>query len=253
MKIVECSGCRAPVKRIGDPQPRTLCAECCRPAVSADQRQVAVDARERVDRRLRSFDAAGSYDGVDLSSYDEDTAWHRSATQAVKSHSDRLADAVAGRDGIIFTGPTGIGKTRAAVAICRTMALVDPAGVRVMTEPQLLDPDIPPWRIHDHSRRMLAGARTLLIDDIGTVSRPPDQVMSAWKLVADEIVAAEESVLFLGTTNFPSFDALSKWVGAQAMSRLAAFTLVRTTGWTDHRVGVEHSDWRRQLMSNRAS
>jgi DNA replication protein DnaC len=247
MITTTCSTCGQPVKRLITPTTPVLCAHCCAPSEEAIREEALIDARRRVERQFLTFDAAGSYDSAVLSMTQTPTQWQRKAVAAVNAHRQRLTENSPGRGGILFTGPTGIGKTHAAIAICRRVADFDPAGIRVTTETSLLRPGIPPWELHDHIRRTIDGARTLLIDDVGTVARPQDQVMSAWKQVADLIAASPTSTLVLATTNLTDLQHLSQWVGAQAASRLTGFMDQATTGWTDHRAGVDHLDWKARL------
>lgn len=251
MITVSCSSCGQDVKRLVPPTASVLCTECCTPSDDEVHHQLLADAQRRVECQLRAFDTAGSYDTAALSMTDTATLWQRKSIAAVADHQRRLARNEPGRGGILFTGPTGIGKTYAGIAILRRVAQFDPSGIRVMTESSLLRPGIAPWELHDHIRRMLHSARTMLIDDVGTVARPQDQVMMAWKLAADLIAASPTSVLLIATTNLPDMDRLSAWIGAQATSRLAGFVEQATTGWTDRRAGVDHAEWKARLQNSR--
>ncbi|WP_197028067.1 ATP-binding protein [Gordonia alkanivorans] len=244
MITVACSSCGATTRRLRPQTTAVLCMNCCSPPEHELREQVLKDTRRRLELQLRAFDATGSYDDALLDMSATTTAWQRKSVAAITEHQGRIARGEPGRTGILFTGPTGIGKTHAAIAVCRRAMHFDPTGVRIVTESSLLQPGIPPWELHAHICRTLDGVRTLLVDDVGTVARPQDQVMSAWKLIADRIVASPDPVLFIATTNLPDLARLSDWVGAQATSRIAAFVQVATTGWTDHRAGLEHPEWK---------
>lgn len=249
MITVKCSQCGSPVKRRQAPVRDVLCMDCCTPTdVHQDRTQQAL---EMVEARLHRFDGAGGYDHALLSMTATTTRWESLAATAVRNHLHRCATQTAGREGIMFTGPTGIGKTHAAIGIARRVAQAAPAGVWAVTESELLDPSVAPWELTQHVQSVLRHRHCLLVDDIGTVARPADQVMASWKMIADELISSREPIMLIGTTNRADWAQLTDWMGAQTVSRLTQFTHLATTGWTDRRTGGEHRTWRTSLTDSR--
>lgn len=250
--VASCSGCGGEVRRLGAPQRAVLCPDCCRRQVDVDDYALIDDnARAMLDSRLAAFDTAGGYGLQPFTPSPSPARWEQISEQSVCHHVQHLNAGTLGRTGVLFIGPTGIGKTRAALSIARRIAETRPQGVWVLSETDLLNPSIPPWELIGHIQRAVGGRHTLIVDDIGTAARPVDQVMSAWKSVVDALFAASTPILFVGTTNRTTWDGLTDWMGAQATSRLMSFTSLATTGWTDRRSGLEHTAWRSLLTRPR--
>lgn len=255
LTITECGQCGQPVRRLGVPDTAVLCPNCLAGGDEAVRDAVRAAAAERLERRLTRFDQAGGFDTAALSAAPS-TKWEKLAATAVDDHRQRLVAGTAGRTGLMFLGPTGIGKTRALVAVGRAVGAIDPAGVVACTESELLAPSVTPWELPTHIARMIAGRHCVLVDEIGSVARPRDQIMAAWREVVEHFHACEVPVLFVGTTNRQSWserDGLADWMGSQTVSRLRGFCQTATTGWTDHRVGRDHEQWRSALTAAPAS
>lgn len=246
-----CVTCGAGVRRFDTPPGPVQCRQCLVPDDEALHRSVSAAASERLARRLARFDQAGGFAGAVLPEHPT-TRWERLALTAVADHKKRLSARSPGRGGLVFIGPTGIGKTRAAIAIVKAVGDLDAAGVAAVTESELLNPGVAPWDLPAHITRMVAGRHCLFVDEIGSVSRQPDQVMAGWREVAEHLHASPLPVLFIATTNrqsWASSGGLSEWMGAQTVSRLNQFCQMATTGWVDHRTGAEHSQWQAALTT----
>lgn len=252
---VYCTACHSPVRRLGPPTGQVLCRTCLNSDSDDMLREsVRAAAADRLAQRLARFDRLGMFDDATLPA-EPRTRWQTIAIGLVAEHCRRLGDGATGRCGLMFIGPTGIGKTRAAIAIARAVGTVDPAGVAAVTESELLDPGVAPWELPAHIARLMANRHTLLVDEIGSVARQPDHVMAGWRDVAEHIHASDVPVLFVGTTNRQSWSergGLGEWMGAQAVSRLRQFCETATTGWTDHRIGQEHLQWKHALNGGAA-
>ncbi|MBM4570050.1 ATP-binding protein, partial [Rhodococcus hoagii] len=100
------------------------------------------------------FDATAGYESASLNADDvRDTRWARAAVAALDDASTRTT-----RAGLMFFGPTGIGKTWAGFAICN--AAVQRFGadsVRFATEETLLGGDVAPWELHGRLQSWLRG------------------------------------------------------------------------------------------------
>ncbi|KJR10294.1 ATP-binding protein [Gordonia sihwensis] len=254
LTLYSCSSCSAPVRRLtGSDTREVLCANCTDSGVDAMRALVTAQANESLERQLARFDGAGGYLSASLST-NPTAKWERAAVAAVDELRTSLTRGRISRGGLVLIGPAGIGKTRAAIAICRAVGQFDPAGVSVSSEADLLAPQIPPWELPQHIRRTVAGKRCVLVDDIGSVARPTDQVMSAWKFLLDFLRAADHPTLLIVTTNRQTWaepGGLADWMGAQSVSRLREIATMGTTGWTDHRTGHDHEQWKAQLNGGR--
>jgi hypothetical protein len=87
------------------------------------------------------------------------------------------------------------------------------------------------------------------IDDVGVSMRRPDERMLAWKALADAVARAPHPVTVVLTTNLQGWSVLTDWVGAQAASRLFGWMPLASPGWTDHRTGRVHDQWRSDLLA----
>lgn len=248
---VKCSSCGATVTRrqrsASDSNP-VLCSACCA-VPGADAEAYRLAARAALEQQLGMFDATGQYNSAKLDANPE-TAWGRNTASTLAQH--RLSVEAGGlfRGGLMFFGPSGIGKTRAAIAVCREVGDYDPAGVLIRTEQSLFDSSLAPWELLPAVTTLTAGKTLIVIDDIGVCYRRPDQIHAAWKGLCDSIATNPNPVLLIGTTNRPGWDGesgLTPWVGAQVTSRLRQFMTAATTGWTDHRTGEDHEQWHRHL------
>lgn len=249
-----CSSCSAPVRRLpGSSDKAVLCPACTESGVGALRAIVNASAVDVLDGQLAKFDGAGSYRSAQLST-DPTSRWERAAVDAVAAQKSAWEQGTVGRGGLILIGPAGIGKTWAGIAICRAVGAFDPTGVLALSETELLAPGIAPWELTSHIRRLIAGRRCILVDDVGAVARPADQVMSAWKFLLDSIRSADYPTLLIVTTNRQSWsgpNGLADWMGAQAVSRLREHADIGTTGWTDRRTGLDHDQWKAHLMPGR--
>lgn len=249
--MVSCADCGATMRRLGSPSPTALCAMCVDDGGAAMRESVHRASSARLEQRLGRFDGAGGFDGAELPAHPE-KRWEKLAATAVAEHLRRLADAQPGRTGLVFIGPTGIGKTRAAIAMTRAVAAVEPAGVAAMTESDLLSPSVAPWELPTHVAQLLSNRHTIMIDEVGSVSRPADQIMAGWRTVVEYVHASPLPVLFIATTNRQSWSesgGLGEWMGAQSVSRLRECCEMATTGWTDHRINRDHLDWKNALLA----
>lgn len=249
VKNTKCSRCGGVVRRLGEPAGTVLCRRCLNLDDSAIHHAVRAAAEDRLAQRLSRFDTSGRYSDAKLPTAPR-TRWERLAIAAVSTHAEHLATGRCARTGLVFIGPTGIGKTRALISIARGVGAIEPAGISVLTESELLDPSVAPWDLRAHVARLLANRHCILVDDIGSVARTPDQIMSGWLEVAECLNAATTPILFVGTTNRQSWSergGLTEWMGAQSVSRLREYCEIATTGWTDHRTGQEHPQWRQAL------
>lgn len=250
---VPCSGCGAEVRRAagipGQPEgwrDNVLCGQCRDDSPEDDWSSLLADkAHARLHTRVLQFDAAAGYENANIDSEDlTRTRWAQAARTAI----NRCREQSCTRDGILFVGPTGIGKTYAGFAVCNEAARqLGADGVRFTTEEDLIGGDVATWELKAHIARFLADTHTILIDDIGVASRKSEQVQAAWKELCGQIAAQPGPMLILGTTNRQGWDGdhgLTAWMGAQSASRMRQWTSEATTGWTDRRTGVEHDRWR---------
>ncbi|MDN5758119.1 MAG: ATP-binding protein [Tomitella sp.] len=250
---VPCRSCGADVRRAsgmpGQPdgwRDNVLCTECRGESPEEDWTALLEDkARQRLHERILRFDAAAGYENAAIDAPDvASTRWAEATQDAIMVC--RRQDTA--RDGVMFVGPTGIGKTYAAFAVCNAAArALGPDGVRFTTEEDLLGGDVASWQLKAHIARFLLGAHTVLIDDIGVASRRSDQIQAAWKELCGQIAAQPGPMMIVGTTNRQGWDGdqgISAWMGAQAASRMRQWTSEATTGWTDKRTGVLHERWR---------
>lgn len=255
MTVTACSVCSASVRRLpGSSTTQTLCPACTDSGFDEMHQIVDAVAHSMLEQRLTRFDGSGAYDSAVLSPTPS-TRWERLAVAAVADHRRAISERQPSRGGVIFIGPTGIGKTRAAIAMCRAVAEFDAGGVLVVSEAELFAPEIPPWELDAHIRRFVSGRRCVMVDDIGTVARPIDQVMAGWKAFVDALRAEPQPTLFVGTSNRLSWSdspaGLAEWMGAQAVSRLREHCELATTGWTDYRTGRDHHQWQESLRGAR--
>lgn len=248
---VACTACGATVTRRKQPSLDSnpvLCTSCCS-VPGSDASTYRQSAGQALERQLGMFDATGQYNDAQLDPLPE-TAWGKNIARVIKQH--RAAYEAGGqyRGGLMFFGPSGIGKTRAAISACRAVGAYDPAGVLIRTEQALFDPALAPWELLPAVTSLTAGKTLIVIDDIGVCYRRPDQIHAAWKGLCDSIATSPNPVLLIGTTNRPGWDGesgLTPWVGAQVTSRLRQFMAAATTGWTDHRTGEDHQHWHQHL------
>lgn len=254
LTVLTCTSCQAPVRRLsGGVNERVLCPSCTESGVEAMRALVADQAAQSLEQRLGRFDGSGAYGSAVLSEHPT-SRWERIAVEAVNAHRTALEQGTVSRAGLVLIGPAGVGKTRAAIALCRSVGAFDPSGVLMVTENELLAPEVPPWELLEHIRRLVSGRRCVAIDDIGAVARPADQVMAAWKYLLDILRAADQPMLLVGTTNRLSWSergGLVDWMGAQAVSRLREHCEMGTTGWTDYRTGHIHEQWRSMLTQGK--
>lgn len=248
-----CSECGDGVRRLEPPKRAVLCPTCCRNRAAGDDTAfINASARDLLENRLNAFDTTGGYGRQPFTPSRSPARWEQLSASSIDQHLRSLDSSTPGRAGLLLIGPTGIGKTRAALSIARRVADTHPRGVWALSETELLNPTIPPWELPAHIRQAVGGRHTLVVDDIGTAARPVDQVMAAWKTVVDALFAAPNPILLVATTNRTTWESLSDWMGAQATSRLTSFTSLATTGWTDHRSGLEHTAWRALLTGSRS-
>lgn len=211
-------------------------------------RELEGQARGRLLRRIAEFDATAGYEAATLGDPDvRDTRWGRTACEAVAAC--ELDDRA--RAGLMFFGPTGIGKTFAGFAVCNAVAEKFGADqVRFVSEEALLGGDVAPWELRGRLQAWLRGASVILIDDIGVATRRSDQIQSAWKELCGQIAGHQGPLIIVGTTNRQGWDGdvgLAAWMGAQSTSRLRQWTEDCTTGWVDRRTDTVHERWRDQL------
>lgn len=254
LTLYPCSSCSTPVRRLAGSDTQTvLCADCTDSGVGAMRALVVEQAAAALERQLARFDGAGGYRSAALSEHPT-SKWEKAAVAAVDELHTSVVQGRITRGGLVLIGPAGIGKTRAAIGICRSVGDFDPLGVAVSSEADLLAPEVPPWELPQHIRRTVGGKRCVLVDDLGSVARPADQVMSAWKYLLDFIRSADYPTLLIVTTNRQTWaeaGGLADWMGAQSVSRLREFATMGTTGWTDHRTGLDHEQWKAQLSGGR--
>ncbi len=252
---VPCRTCGAAVSRMtglaGQPpnwQDRVVCAGCRdEDPQQAWDAELDRQARARLHRRIVGFDATAGYETASLNTDDvRNTRWARAAVSALDDAAARTT-----RAGLMFFGPTGIGKTWAGFAICN--AAVQRFGadsVRFATEETLLGGDVAPWELHGRLQSWLRGASVVLVDDIGVANRRQEQVQAAWKELCSQIAGHPSSLVLVGTTNRQGWDGdagLTAWMGAQATSRLRQWSVDCSTGWADRRTDAVHERWREHL------
>ena len=217
----------------------------------ASARTASVRERDRAAwvERVRAFDAVAGYEHARLEEL-VSPATARVCAALVDGHI-AAAPGSAHRGGVAMIGPTGIGKTRTLFAVINALA----PGRRTLvgTEDTVLAADVPPWELASAITARITGIEVLGIDDVGVSMRRPDERMLAWKALADAVARAPHPVTVVLTTNLQGWSALTDWVGAQAASRLSGWMPLASPGWTDHRTGRIHEQWRSDLLAAQRS
>ncbi|MGB3676813.1 MAG: AAA family ATPase [Candidatus Nanopelagicales bacterium] len=231
-----------------------LCSHCRKPEDDAEAVwRATLDnaANERLRARIRAFDAAAGYEHAALDDPQvHDKKWAKAARTAVQTCF--AATDPPGREGLMLVGPTGIGKTWAAFAVCHEIArIAGPDSVRFAAEEELFGAETAPWELKKRLGEWLDGAAVAFVDDIGVATRNPDQVLAGWKQLCSMISGHPTPLMIIGTTNRQGWDGeagLTAWLGAQAASRLRQWARQEyTTGWTDRRTDQVHERWKAHL------
>lgn len=253
---VPCCDCGTPVPRPlrlpGRPDGWRSHVRCPSHAAAAgvdpaSARSASVRERDRAAwvERVRAFDAVAGYEDARLEEL-VSPATARVCAVLVEGHTG-AAPGSAHRGGVALIGPTGIGKTRTLFAVMNALA----PGRRTLvgSEDTVLAADVPPWELASAITARITGIEVLGIDDVGVSMRRPDERMLAWKALADAVARAPHPVTVVITTNLQGWSALTEWMGAQAASRLSGWMPLASPGWTDHRTGRIHEQWRSDLLT----